>query len=472
MEKSYLYWALSACFLFISNNAAADSVADFKKVIKKHHFSESSLGIYVEDDGKKVVDINADKLMIPASLTKVITGGAILTKLPLSKKFVTELQSAAEISGDTLKGALCLKGGGDPSFVSEKMWYLVNEFSRNGIKNIQGDLIVDATRFDSELFDAGRDSTRVDRAFDAPISAVSFNWNSVNVFIRPGDKADEPAKVFLDPINDYLELENRTKTVAKSGVKSIEVSRVRLGLRDKVIVTGSISQNAGETVVYKSISNPPLWAGSHLKEFLLQRGITTKGNVKEGECESGAKTLGRVDSKNLNEITSDMLKFSNNFVAEMLVKNLAAEEQTTPKKASMKDGIESLKGYLDTLGLSRKDYSLENVSGLTRGNRFTAKQLAVVLSSVKNDFLIFPEFLSGLPIAGVDGTMKNRLKKENGTLVRAKTGYLDGIIGLAGYVGRKDKSPLIFVFMFNGGFDQGLAARPMFDDLIAELLKI
>lgn len=471
MEKNYLHWALSLCFLFISKNASADSVADFKKVIKKHHFTESSLGIYVESDSKQIVDINADKLMIPASLTKVVTGGAVLSKLPLNKKFVTELQSAAEQSADTLKGSLCLKGGGDPSFVSEKMWYLVNEFTRNGIKTIQGDIIVDASRFDNELFDAGRDSTRVDRAFDAPVSAVSFNWNSVNVFIRPGDKVDGPAKVFLDPTNDYLELENKTKTLAKSGIKTIDVSRVRQGERDKVIVSGSLSADANEMVVYKSISNPTLWAGSHLREFLLQRGISTKGIVKEGECERGARTLAKVDSKNLNEMTSDMLKFSNNFVAEMLVKNLAAEEQGASKGASMKDGIESLKKYLDTLGISRKDYTLENVSGLTRGNRFTAKQLAVVLSSVKNDFLIYPEFLSGLPIAGVDGTMKNRLKKD-GALVRAKTGYLDGIIGLAGYVGRKDKSPLIFVFMFNGGFDQGLAARPMFDDLIAELLKI
>lgn len=476
MEKSYLHWALSLCFLFITTSASADSAFDFKKVIKKHHFTESSLGIYVEEDGKKVVDINADKLMIPASLTKVVTGGAILTKFPLNQKFVTELQSAGEIAGDALKGNLCLKGGGDPSFVSEKMWFLVNEFSRNGVKTIQGDLVVDATRFDSEIFDSGRDSVRVDRAFDAPISAVSFNWNSVNVYIRPGLKADEPARIFLDPVNDYVELENRTKTVGKSGVKSIDVSRVRVGARDKIIVSGSLSLDAAESVVYKSISNPTLWAGAHLKEFLSQRGINVKGIVREGECESGVKTLAKVDSKNLNEITSDMLKFSNNFVAEMLVKNLAAEEQAAPKNASknasMKAGIETIRNYLDSLGISRKDYVLENVSGLTRGNRFTAKQLAVVLASIKNDFLIFPEFLSGLPIGGVDGTMKNRLKKENGTLVRAKTGYLDGVIGLAGYVGRKDKSPLIFVFMFNGGFDQGLAARPLFDDLIGELLKI
>lgn len=167
-----------------------------------------------------------------------------------------------------------------------------------------------------------------------------------------------------------------------------------------------------------------------------------------------------------------MLKFSNNFVAEMLTKNLAAENSMAP--ARMKDGIEEIKKYMDSLGFERKDYILENVSGLTRENRFSPKQLAIVLNTVKNDFLIFPEFASGLPIAGVDGTLKNRMKtkienKVDPILVRAKTGYLDGVVGLAGLVGRKNNSPLIFVFMFNGDYQQGMAARPLFDDLINQL---
>jgi D-alanyl-D-alanine carboxypeptidase/D-alanyl-D-alanine-endopeptidase (penicillin-binding protein 4) len=162
-----------------------------------------------------------------------------------------------------------------------------------------------------------------------------------------------------------------------------------------------------------------------------------------------------------------MLKFSNNFVAEMLAKNLAAENAQS--QAKMKDGIEEIKKYLDGIGFSRKDYVLENVSGLTRDNRFTAKQLALVLNTIKNDFLIFPEFLSGLPIAGVDGTLKNRMKKGEQSMVRAKTGYLDGVVGLAGYIGRKNNSPLVFVFMYNGDYQQGLAARPLFDDLLNQL---
>ncbi len=447
--------------------ACADDLSvRLKSIVKKHRFNEQQLGLFIEDEGKTIFAVNADRLMVPASLTKIVTGAAVLNAFPMNKKFETKLQAKNQIQNGVLKGDLCLKGGGDPSFVSEKMWYLVNELKRTGVTFVEGDLRVDATRFDDELFDSGRESVRVDRAFDAPISAASFNWNSVNIFVRPGT-ANSAAKIFLDPENEYLELENKTKTVGKSGVKSLEASRVKQGDHDKIIVSGSISADAPETVIYKSISNPNLWIGMHLKEFLKQRGIALKGKVKVESCEDESATVAVSPSKNLNEILSDMLKFSNNFVAEMLAKNLAAENAQS--QAKMKDGIEEIKKYLDGIGFSRKDYVLENVSGLTRDNRFTAKQLALVLNTIKNDFLIFPEFLSGLPIAGVDGTLKNRMKKGEQSMVRAKTGYLDGVVGLAGYIGRKNNSPLVFVFMYNGDYQQGLAARPLFDDLLNQL---
>jgi len=471
MEKILFFLSF---LLFSQTSFAFGLESDFKKLIKKHHFSESSLGLLVEDQGKQLVTINADKLMVPASLTKIVTAAGILSQYPMNKKFVTELWAKGNIEGQNLKGSLCLKGGGDPSFVSEKMWYLVNEFQRSGVKVIEGDLIVDAGRFDSESFDVGRDSVRVDRAFDAPISAASFNWNSVNVYIRPNTETDKPVIVILDPTNDYLILDNKTKTVAANNVKTISVTRTRENDKDKIIVTGNLSKNASEFVVYKSIFDPVAWTGSHLKEFLSQRGISFKGKMRYTSCESESILMASSPSKNLNEIISDMLKFSNNFVAEMLVKNLAADNIATnpqAKNASMKDGIERLKSYLDSLGFDRKSYVLENVSGLTRDNRFTALQLAKVLNTVREDFLIYPEFVSGLPIAGVDGTMKNRLKDGRGNWVRAKTGYLDGVIGLAGYIGRKDKPPFTFVFMFNGDYELGQSARNLFDEFIKEIVK-
>lgn len=451
--------------LYFVSTSLCNANADLKHIIKKHHFSEGSLGLLIQEGDRPLFSLNANKLMIPASLTKIITAGAVLNTFSLNKKFTTEIYYSKS-------GNLCLQGGGDPSFVSEKMWYLVNELKRSEVPSSVGDIIVDANRFDEELFDIGRESVRVDRAFDAPVSATSFNWNSVNVFVQAGNKKGDALKVYLDPENDFLELENKGITSGKGKGKALEVSRVKNGEHDKIIVKGTLGEDAEEAVVYKSISNPSLWAGAHLKQFLKQRGYVTTGKVRAGKCEAGSYKVASVDSKNLNEMLSDMLKFSNNFVAEMLAKNLAAEKSPT-KPASMKEGIEEIKKYLDSLEFKRTDYVLENVSGLTRDNRLSAVQLVKVLSAIRNDFLNFPEFLSGLPIAGVDGTLKNRFKNTNNeSVVRAKTGYLDGVVGLSGFVGRKNKQPLVFAFMFNGNYEQGMKARPLFDDLINHLKSL
>jgi D-alanyl-D-alanine carboxypeptidase/D-alanyl-D-alanine-endopeptidase (penicillin-binding protein 4) len=464
--KFFFFWIL----FFNTTLTFAAIKEEINQYIKANHFKDKNLGLLIVGDDKTIYELNSKKLMIPASLTKIFTAGAVLKSMPMNTHFQTQLLSNGKIFNGTLNGNICLKGGGDPSFVSEKMWFLVNELTREEFKKIEGDVVIDASKFDDELIDSGRDSIRVDRAFDAPVSAMSFNWNSINVFIRPSEKIGLTAKVFTDPGNNYIELENKTTTGSESSKKSINVQRLKVGDHDKILVTGSIPKNSNEIVFYKSITNPNLWSGEHLLQFLKQRNIEVTGKIKIGKCEMGSNILASVDSKNLNEILSDMLKFSNNFVAEMLAKNLGAmKKNETPAK--MQDGILEIKKFIEVNNIAGKDYVLENVSGLTRGNQFSAQEILNALTVLKNDFQIFPEFLAGLPLAGVDGTLKNRFKKDDESLVRAKTGYLDGVVGLAGYIGRKNKQPLIFVFMYNGEYEQGLEARKLFDGIIERVKK-
>src|SRR5690606_18227258 len=140
--------------------------------------------------------------------------GAALKILGPSKRFVTEIRSSASVQGKILKGDIYLKGGGDPAFVTETLWVLVNEFARSGVEKIEGSIFVDDTLFDEVRFDPSREDSRVDRAYDAPVSAMSFNWNSVNVFIRPSDKVGSDAQVHADPENEMVVVENHVKTVA------------------------------------------------------------------------------------------------------------------------------------------------------------------------------------------------------------------------------------------------------------------
>lgn len=449
---------------------ATEKSVELDKLIKAQGFKKDSLGILIAKNGKEVFTLNSDKKMIPASLTKIFTAGAILNTMSLNHKFKTLLLSSGKVQDGVLKGNLCLKGGGDPSFVSEKMWFLVNELSRNEISKIEGDIEIDATFFDSESFDKGRDKTRVDRAYDAPISAISFNWNSVNIFVRPGEKLGLSSKVFVDPKNDYIELKNESKTVREDQNSSIVVSRDFVDGKDRVVVKGNIALGSKELVFYKSITDPVLWTGNHLKQFLLEKKISVSGKIMAGRCSDDSRELAKVESKNLVEMTADMLKFSNNFVAEMLVKNLSNYSDTS-MPGSMEKGILEVKKYINAIGIKESDFTLVNVSGLTRENKFSANQIFICLNSLSNNFAIFPEFLSGLPIAGVDGTLKSRFKDQDNFVVRAKTGYLDGIIGLAGFIYQPNKAPYTFVFMFNGGFEKGLTARQLFDEIIKRVVK-
>src|SRR5690606_23121085 len=157
------------------------------------------------------------------SLTKIVTAFAVLQNLGPSAKLQTTLWAENEPVNGVLKGDLVLKGGGDSGFVSETMWFLVNEFLRTGVKRIEGTIVVDDSEFDGTRTDKSRDPVRVDRAYDAPVGAMSFNWNSISIFVRPS-QAGSPPTVILDPIDNGYKVKNKAKTVAGSA-SNIQVAR-------------------------------------------------------------------------------------------------------------------------------------------------------------------------------------------------------------------------------------------------------
>lgn len=443
-----------------------------QQILQKSGIPESQFGLYVaggEGDPKVVFSKNAEKKMIPASITKLVTAAAAITKFPPGTKFKTGLYSSAAAENGVLKGDLYLKGGGDPGFVSESMWFLVNAFTRTNIKTIEGDLVIDDTLFDKVRYDMSRQKERVDRAYDAPTGAMSFNWNSVNIFVRPGKKAGEPAIVIADPDNQYIQLKAKVSTVAAGGKTSVIVDRdeATKGPGDVVIVSGKIAQDSKEIVIFKNITQPDLWSGYNLRSFLLQRGIEVKGAIKTGATPAGSKLLAEFEGKDIQAILADMNKFSNNYVAEMLTKNMAA---LSDPPGSIDKGMKVVNQYMKDLGVPESQYDLYNPSGLTRQNKMTAQSLWKVLHDMKNEFRYQPEFVTGLPIAGVDGTLKNRMKDGPGfRWVRAKTGYLTGVVTLAGYAGRSDGTVLPFVFMYNGSSDES-KVRALFDRLANSLV--
>ncbi len=437
--------------------AAAGESSPAQKIFKQYKINLEDLSLEIRKDDKIIDEINANVVKNPASVSKLMTTFGVLQRLPLGFRYKTQLFFE--------NGIVYLKGAGDPSFVSEKMWFLVNEFIRTQTTTVK-EIVVDESLFDPVRFDESRENARVDRAYDAPVGAMSFNWNSVNVFVRPG-LINGKAVVHVDPASDYYQVSNLTTTVGGKPKKELAVS---ISSSSKTVtVSGEISKDSLEKVVYKSIDDPALWSGQQLKSFLKQRGVTVAGKVYAGITPDTADLVASSESKSLAEILADMNKFSNNFVAEMLTKTLAAQD--SKKAASLKKGVEIIRDELKNAGLSTKDFIFVNPSGLTPDNRLSAHGVNQILMAMKKDFRTYSLVLESLPVAGLDGTLKKRMKNTVAEgWVRGKTGYLNTVAALSGYAGRKNGDVYTYTFLYNGPRDEAIV-REAFDQVLINLLK-
>ena len=435
----HLFYIITTIHLSLVTVAHAQS-NQLISVLKKNKINPEHVSFEIKKQNQVIDFVNANKKMIPASTSKLLTTFAVLKNFDLNFKFKTQLY----IKGENLY----IKGGGDPSFVSENMWYLVNIFYRSGLKKVNH-IYVDDTLFDQVRFDESRESVRVDRSYDSPVGAMSFNWNSVNIFVKP-TKDGSAAQVILDPENNYFKLVNKTKTESGKKIKDliIDVDQDRR----LITVSGDVKQGADEKAYYKNVADPNLWTAENLKSFLNQRGISVTGQLATQKTPSDAELIAESESRGIDSVLTDMNKFSNNFVAEMLTKQLASQSGENP--ATLKTGVKQIELALNSLGLKQSDFEIENPSGFTRKNKITANALNKVLFAIEKDFKIFPSLIISLPISGVDGTLKKRMKDDPLLgLVRAKTGYLDGAISLAGYLGRDNGEILHFSFLYNGPQD-------------------
>lgn len=456
MKHLFLIFIISfSPFGLLSQTVKSDQ-AKVNEILAKHRINPEHLSFQIRKHQEVLSEINPTIQKIPASVTKILTAFAVLKTFDLNQKFKTQLY---------IKGQdLFLKGGGDTSFVSENMWYLVNVFIRSGIKKINH-VYVDDQLFDQVRFDESRQSIRVDRSYDSPVGAMSFNWNSVNIFVKP-TTTGKPAQVILDPENEYYKLVNKTQTQTKIKKELI----IDVDQKNRTItVIGDVKFGVEEKAYYKNVSTPEIWSGENLVAFLKQRGVSVEGSVKLGKIPPDAKLVAENESKPLDQILADMNKFSNNYVAEMLTKHLAEKNGEIP--STLKTGVQMIKKQLLMLGLKESDFFIENPSGFTRDNKISAQSLNQVLFSAQNNFKIFPALLFSLPISGNDGTLKKRMIDSplNG-IVRAKTGYLDGVISLSGYLGRPDGEILHFTFLYNGPQDMR-TVQEAFDQVLETFVE-
>ncbi len=426
------------------------------------------------DKGDVIFEKNADDLLIPASTNKVFTAYAALKKLKPNATFKTYILINAPVSNLVLGGDLYLKGGGDPSLVSERLWMLVNELVRSGIKTVKGNIVVDASYYDKVHTPESRPKYLRDQAYNAPVGAVSFNFNTTTVYVRPNERAGQAPVVYTDPENAYIEVVNQATTGKSGSASTLNVNRtefVKGDIGDTVLLRGSIPVDGKEQHFYRNIVNPSLYAGHMMKTFLEQRGIKITGTVKEGSVPAEAKQILEFESQPLWQIIWGMNKFSNNFVADQLLKKLGAEFWGVP--GTLEKGVTVVQDVLADIGIPKSAYEIHDGSGLTRQTHVTARQITKVLAAAHKDFSLFPEFISSLVIAGEDGTLKKRFPSSQAEPVqmRAKTGTLDGVSALAGYTMSEDNELLSFAIILNDSKQKFGKMSPWIDKIALHFHK-
>ncbi|WP_309890535.1 D-alanyl-D-alanine carboxypeptidase/D-alanyl-D-alanine-endopeptidase [Archangium sp.] len=422
--------------------------ASLMQVLQREPLNASRVGVHMMslDDGSVVFSHNADELLNPASNVKLVTSAAALVALGPEYRFETEFLVEQESDGFKAK-TLYVRGKGDPSVTTERLYGIVGELFHTGLREVQ-DIIVDDSWFDAERTPPGFDQEESDRAYMAPTGALSLNWNAVGVFLRPGEAVGAKGVVEIEPQSDYFLVENAL-TTGNRRARRFSVASDAAGAQQKIIVRGQVPEAGGYMSVYKKIDNPPMYFGQTLKQMLSARGIKVKGKVKPGVTPKQSKLVYVAQSDTFDIILKRLNKLSSNFVAETLLKTMGAEGRGAP--GSFAKGIDVVEEFLSRdVGIPRGTYVMKNGSGLNDANRFSAAQLDKILRYMYERFPLAPEYLSSLGIAGKDGTLRYRFDGTDAVgRLRAKTGTLENVSALSGYVQAAGGEKFIFSMMVN-----------------------
>ena len=456
----------------------ADLGANLEQLLVAHG-AKVAQGVLVQrlSDGKVLFQKEATQLLAPASVTKVVTSAAVLTKLSPVYTFKTQLFYTGQRKNDRILGDLIVVGDGDPFIVSEKLWQLAADLKNLGIREFTGDLVVDNSLFDSESRDASRQGglRQSSNAYDAPVSAFAVNFNTFAVVVAPGERPGRSALVSLDPypLRGVI-VENSVLTTKAGAHKSLQVTRRLSGKEERLQVSGTIALDTPLQKIYRSVSSDVQASGENLKAFLKHAGVIVAGGVKPGVKPAAATLLITLDSYEMRKIVAGLNTFSNNFIADVLVKRLGAAfplqgVAEARGSGSFVNGVQVLRDFLvKDVGVTSA-FVLENGSGLATENRLSARQVVDVLAYMARHMEVFPEFLASLPATGWDGTLKKRFGKgdtvELKGLIRAKTGTLTepiAVSAIAGYFRHPTHGMVAFCILENG---QEGAAQPAVSEL-------
>ncbi|MCS6798488.1 MAG: D-alanyl-D-alanine carboxypeptidase/D-alanyl-D-alanine-endopeptidase [Myxococcota bacterium] len=402
----------------------------------------------------------------PASNVKLVTAALVLDVLGPAHAFETTLHGSMR---DGHVETLVLRGRGDPSLRTADLAELVRRLVRDGLRSV-GRVAVDGTWFEPSVLPPAYDQ-RPDEAaaFRAPVGAVAVDGASFWLRVRAGSQAGAPARVETWPPG-YFDLVADVQTV-ESGSTSLRIGQVDLGARMRLEVRGRLVAGSVH-VERRRVEHPLHHAGQVLAQLLREAGVSVAHEpvVLETRTE-GTALLASHRSAPLAQLLHALGKHSDNFAAETLLRAVAAERTG---EGSTEAGLRLARELMARAGVPESAYELVNGSGLYAGNRLAPDHLVALLVHVHRDSRLRPDFLAQLAIGGVDGTLARRLRAlPAGTVVRAKTGTLAGVVALSGYVlgDDPDEAVAFSVLVDQLRRSQLAAARSLADEVATMLAE-
>jgi D-alanyl-D-alanine carboxypeptidase/D-alanyl-D-alanine-endopeptidase (penicillin-binding protein 4) len=429
------------------------------------------------DTGEPLFELNAGKLMMPASNMKILTLAATAEALGWDYRFATTLETRGNVVSGILHGDLVVRGNGDPTINSRgsRADAVLSEWTRGlqaaGIFSIDGRIVGDDQAFDDDGIGAGWAWDYLQYGYAAPVGALEFNESLATLTVSPGVYAGDVPMVALSA-GSGLELVNHAATGAAGSANTIDYRR-HLD-RPVLEVVGTIA--AGTTPDTRSVAvvNPTLFFAQSVRDGLAARGLTVTGEAVDfddiaPEMPRGeSRVLVTTTSPPLREIATVLMKVSQNLYAETLLKTLGASRNGL---GTAEGGRTAVRATLTAWGIPSDAYVLYDGSGLSRYNYVTASTIADVLARMYHDPRHRDAFVATLPIAGKDGTMDSRLRhtRAEGNAA-AKTGSIANVRTLSGYVKTRDGEMLVFSILAND-FVIPSATIAWIADLAVEILS-
>jgi D-alanyl-D-alanine carboxypeptidase/D-alanyl-D-alanine-endopeptidase (penicillin-binding protein 4) len=412
--------------------------------------------------GHVLISRNEHALMNPASNAKLVTAAAALRLLGPAHRFVTGLYGVVR---DGAIAELVLRGQADPSLSTADIWQLARDAKAVGVSRI-GSIAVDQSYLDERYTPPAFDEQPDEWApFRAPVSALSLDQNTVTFTVRPA-RAGEPALIRAEPPGFVT----MTGGITTSTKKQAEAMRLSLdaGKGQLAATFGGTLPEGRVARITRRVEDPRKLAGYALRAALEALGVQVTGGVTLGGAQQN-RAIALHRSAPLGELLTALGKHSDNFYAETIFKTIGAEKKGRP--GSAENAAEIVTAMLRDLGAYETGVVIRNGSGLFNGQIVTVHALATVLRSAWNDPAVAPEFVSALAIGGVDGTLHGRFRPwAKARAVRAKTGTLNAVSSLSGYVlAPHGDAPVVFSILVNGVPNKVSAVRPNIDAVVDAL---